>query len=145
MTQSIALAFQALTTEAEMTLTVWLIIPVCAAIFLAVAGIPLWLVLRRPEWGSACGWTSDTATAPNVPAQTRPVAPVGGLDRRPASSRIEAAPAGPQSPRGPRVRSASVLEKGLTVRSQAKTSTEPGVGQPLGPPVVTSPHGSARK
>jgi hypothetical protein len=29
----------------------WLNIPLMAAFFIAVAGIPLWLVLRRPDFG----------------------------------------------------------------------------------------------
>jgi hypothetical protein len=28
----------------------WLNIPLMAVFFLATAGIPLWLVLRRPDW-----------------------------------------------------------------------------------------------
>jgi hypothetical protein len=32
-----------------MPLWFWLNIPACALIFLAVAGIPLWMVLTRPD------------------------------------------------------------------------------------------------
>jgi hypothetical protein len=34
-----------------MTLLVWLSFALCALIFLAIAGIPLWFVLRHKEWG----------------------------------------------------------------------------------------------
>jgi hypothetical protein len=34
-----------------MTGFVWVNFPLCALIFGAIAGIPLWLVLTRSEWG----------------------------------------------------------------------------------------------
>jgi len=45
-----------------MTSLVWVNFPLCALVFLAIAGIPLWLVLTRLEWGpghpSPDGWVS---------------------------------------------------------------------------------------
>jgi hypothetical protein len=40
-------------TEAENMAWVWLNIPLGALIFLAVAGIPMWLVIKRPDAGPA--------------------------------------------------------------------------------------------
>ncbi|HTX85521.1 MAG TPA: hypothetical protein VME44_25320 [Streptosporangiaceae bacterium] len=46
----------------------WLNIPLMAVFFLAVAGIPLWLVLRRPDFAAA-------------PADQRGQCPVATADR----------------------------------------------------------------
>jgi hypothetical protein len=35
-----------------MTPLIWLSLGLCAVFFLAIAGIPLWLVFRHKEWGS---------------------------------------------------------------------------------------------
>jgi hypothetical protein len=71
-----------------MTLMVWLNFPICAAIFLAVTGIPLWLVLKRPEWGPSRGWPAEAASSSHVPAQgrARDVSPVRGRHSSPARS-----------------------------------------------------------
>jgi hypothetical protein len=77
-----------------MTLLVWLNFPLCAAIFLAVTGIPLWLVVKRPEWGSDPGWPADPgSTSSRVPAQgrARHMSPARDEDRSPARSHIGAA------------------------------------------------------
>jgi hypothetical protein len=76
-----------------MTLMVWLTLPICAAIFLAVVGIPLWLVLRRPEQGPVSGWATETRTASHVPALAP--AQAQAQDRAPARARHRA-PAGAQ-------------------------------------------------
>ena len=48
----------------------WLNIPLMALFFLAVAGIPLWLVLRRPDFAEAPADRQLPATVPpqGVPA-----------------------------------------------------------------------------
>ena len=70
-----------------MTLMVWLTLPIAAAMFLAVAGIPLWLVLRRPEWGPVCGRATKTRTASHVPAPAQAQAPAPAQARAPARAR----------------------------------------------------------
>jgi hypothetical protein len=56
----------------------WLNIPLMAVFFLAVAGIPLWLVLRRPEFAAA---PADQRGQPPaaVTAQTVPASPEARL------------------------------------------------------------------
>ncbi len=63
----------------------WLNIPLMAAFFLAVAGIPLWLVLRRPEFGAA---RADQAGQLPTPIAARYHAPEVRTARR---SRIDLA------------------------------------------------------
>jgi hypothetical protein len=50
----------------------WLNVPLMAVFFLAVAGIPLWLVLRRPDFAAApadqVGRRRVTVAAQGVPA-----------------------------------------------------------------------------
>ena len=52
-----------------MTGFVWANFPLCALIFGAMAGIPLWLVLTRSEWGpghhSPDEWLSPNAVLAN--------------------------------------------------------------------------------
>jgi hypothetical protein len=61
----------------------WLNIPLMSVFFLAVAGIPLWLVLRRPDFAAApadrSGELPVTVAAPEVPAsgEARPRELVG--------------------------------------------------------------------
>ncbi len=82
-----------------MTLMVWLTLPICAVIFLAVAGIPLWLVLRRPEQGPVSGWATETRTASHVPApaQAPAQAQAQAQDRAPAGARHRAPARAPGS------------------------------------------------
>jgi hypothetical protein len=52
-----------------MTAFVWANFPLCALIFGAMAGIPLWLVLTRSEWGpghhSPDDWVRPSAVLAN--------------------------------------------------------------------------------
>ena len=41
----------------------WLNIPLMAVFFLATAGIPLWLVLKRPDWSGGENQPSAAAQA----------------------------------------------------------------------------------
>jgi hypothetical protein len=52
----------------------WLNIPLCAAFFAAVVGIPLWMVLRHPNWGPEPADTDRRITAGQKSVQAvRPV------------------------------------------------------------------------
>ena len=62
---------------------VWLNIPLGAVIFLAVAGIPLWLVIKHPDTGPYAG-----AANRMVPARARAArAAAGSAARRPEAAR----------------------------------------------------------
>ncbi len=52
----------------------WLNVPLMAALFLATAGIPLWLVLKRPDWSGGKKQASAAAAeaGTNPPQKTRP-------------------------------------------------------------------------
>lgn len=57
--------------EEEVTYWFWLNIPLATAIFLAIVGIPLWLVIKRPE--------AEPAVIPAVSANS-PEPPVRALE-----------------------------------------------------------------
>jgi hypothetical protein len=70
---------------------IWLNIGVCAPIFLAVAGIPLWMVIRHPDTSpafathSAHGGLASTKT-PSVACLTRgPVSETAEVSQRVAA------------------------------------------------------------
>jgi hypothetical protein len=45
----------------------WLNVPLMAVFFLATAGIPVWLVLRRPDWSGGENQASAAAEAGTNP------------------------------------------------------------------------------
>jgi hypothetical protein len=51
-----------------MTALVWVNFPLCALVFLAIAGIPLWLVLTRAEWGPGHASPDEQVSPVPVPA-----------------------------------------------------------------------------
>ncbi len=55
---------------------VWLNLPLGAAFFLAMTGIPLWMVIRHPDRGSVHGTVPAGTLAAQVPAE--PAAGRGG-------------------------------------------------------------------
>ncbi len=65
-----------------MTAFVWANFPLCALIFGAMAGIPLWLVLTRSEWGpghhSPDEWVSPSAVLADPTGTPRDE--LGGLE-----------------------------------------------------------------
>ncbi len=50
----------------------WLNVPLMAVFFLATAGIPLWLVLRRPYWSGGEKQASAVAEAGTHRPETTP-------------------------------------------------------------------------
>jgi len=46
----------------------WLNIPICAVIFSAIVGIPMWLVFKRPDTGQEIAAAAARAEAIPLPA-----------------------------------------------------------------------------
>ena len=69
---------------------VWLNFPLCGLFMLAVAGVPLWMVITRPDTGPQRSPTSSLlhgrtppSRVPNPPVRrVAPAAPAGQADRR---------------------------------------------------------------
>jgi hypothetical protein len=67
-----------------MTPMVWLTFALCALIFLAIIGIPLWFVLRNKEWGphhhdgvSVAGRSPQRDETPVPEREPAPAQPAG--------------------------------------------------------------------
>jgi hypothetical protein len=79
-----------------MTGLVWMNLPLCALVFLAIAGIPLWLVLTRGEWGPENGSPARDHLPPATLAGY-----VGTAEDELALITVDAGPALVPGPAGP--------------------------------------------
>lgn len=63
----------------------WLNMPLAAAFFGAMVGIPMWLIFKRPGWGGA---TPPVAPAPAYDHEALPTAPQIALVERPSEDLV---------------------------------------------------------